>query len=588
MEVKCECPKSKVITITQNSEERQQQYQHPTIQHPRNDITSDNPLFWQHPICINDENLSRTIEYSSCKSDHKQNNPSNGESSKRTFKNSNMVSWRHPATACFAPCINTRRLNRSYSEQKMRCLLTTTIAFCLGISVGALLPFFFPPVENLTSSTSSSLSSTNTLKVIPAEPLVSLRVESLLTPQYHKLVAPSLVNSDRPFRSETQNISVHSPVTFVDNSFDNVHDTNKLEVDSSVKTTAVEATSGDGGAGVQLVNGIFWSDWVEKLLPRGFSEEDIANWKWQSWNGSVTNVEAGCGRMQNRLITYGNGKKACCRYRQNFDQIQGEIFSFYLSQLLGIKNLAPSALDVIDSKNPRWNSVRDELQSAQWVDDRPVVLTQFVNNLSPAYIPNLLRSSTRRVHPPDLPSPQLLFQLSQQQSGQQNLSDYIDKGVFEEVSDLAQWSDLIVFDYLTANLDRMVNNLYNLQWNPSMMEAPAHNLAKDTSTGLLVFLDNESGLLHGYRLLDKYEHYHRLMLDSLCVFRKSTAEAIRRLRSYGKLQPLFKSMLSQFKKSQLLPMIPDKSIKVLNQRIDTVYRQIQKCQSLYSSSRTRK
>jgi four-jointed box protein 1 len=154
-----------------------------------------------------------------------------------------------------------------------------------------------------------------------------------------------------------------------------------------------------------------------------------------------------------------------------------------------------------------------------------------------------------------------------------------------ELVELAQWSDLIVFDYLTANLDRVVNNLYNLQWNPAMMDAPAHNLAREPNSGLLVFFDNESGLLHGYRLLGKYEAYHGALLGALCVFRRSTADAIKRLHSDKNvghlLQARFDASEPEFR--DFLPSLPDKSIKILNERIDRVYEQIRRCERQYSA-----
>lgn len=154
-----------------------------------------------------------------------------------------------------------------------------------------------------------------------------------------------------------------------------------------------------------------------------------------------------------------------------------------------------------------------------------------------------------------------------------------------ELVELAQWSDLIVFDYLTANLDRVVNNLYNLQWNPAMMDAPAHNLAREPNSGLLVFFDNESGLLHGYRLLGKYEAYHGALLGALCVFRRSTADAIKRLhndKNVGHLlQARFDASEPEFR--DFLPSLPDKSVKILNERIDRVYEQIEQCERQYSA-----
>ncbi|ALC42387.1 fj [Drosophila busckii] len=111
------------------------------------------------------------------------------------------------------------------------------------------------------------------------------------------------------------------------------------------------------------------------------------------------------------------------------------------------------------------------------------------------------------------------------------------------------------------------------------MAAPAHNLARQRQSQLLVFLDNESGLLHGYRLLKKYEAYHSLLLDNLCVFRRPTVDALRRLRAEGagrQLRELFQRSTSAGVRD-VLPSLPDKSIKILAERIDRVLSQVQKC-----------
>ena len=307
-----------------------------------------------------------------------------------------------------------------------------------------------------------------------------------------------------------------------------------------------------------LIHGVYWGRTVEEALPPGFEEGEAESWRRFARKTPVVKVEEGCGRMQNRLLTFEDGTRSCCRYRQNTDQIQGELFSFYLGRLLGLRNLAPSSLALVRLRDPLWSRVRPQLSLAQWNEERAVVLTRFVPALEPAHIPTSLRTSTRRLHPPDI----------------RDASDVVE---------LAQWSDLIVFDYLTANLDRVVNNLYNLQWNPAMMDAPAHNLAREPSSGLLVFFDNESGLLHGYRLLDKYEHYHGALLEALCVFRKSTSDVIKRLhrdKNVGfLLQSRFEQSDPEFR--EFLPSLPDKSIKILNERIARVHEQIQQCERLY-------
>jgi four-jointed box protein 1 len=100
-----------------------------------------------------------------------------------------------------------------------------------------------------------------------------------------------------------------------------------------------------------------------------------------------------------------------------------------------------------------------------------------------------------------------------------------------------------------------------------------------------VFLDNESGLLHGYRLLDKYETYHRSLLDSLCIFRRSTVESLLQLQSKKNVGNLLRHMFETRDQSlvDFLPFLPEKSIKTLNYRIDQVLDQVTKCQSLYGS-----
>lgn len=308
-----------------------------------------------------------------------------------------------------------------------------------------------------------------------------------------------------------------------------------------------------------MVRGIFWAGPAERLVARGFSSSDVSRWRATARRSTVRAVREGCGRMQNRLIVFDSGTMSCARYRQNNDQIQGELFSFYLARELGVTNLPPAVLTRAAGKS--WDFVRSNLELAQWRSDRPVVLTKFVDDLVPTNIPVEFRSpTTRRLHPPDV----------------------VNK-TNAEIQELVQWSDLIVFDYLTANLDRIVNNMFNLQWNPEMMNSPAHNLARRESTGLLVFLDNESGLVHGYRLLDKYELYHRSLLDALCVFRKATADAVARL---SRDRDIGRRLFSAFNSSDpgmdnYLPFLPERSVKILNKRFAQVNSQVQRCKDKY-------
>lgn len=401
------------------------------------------------------------------------------------------------------------------SPYRTLCILTAGLAFILGLVVGVMIPLYVLP-----------------------RGVASSRLN---------------VNTSRPTESQRRNNYIKAATEFPSVSF----------VANSVAPVAAVRPSVDTGGLLQ--EGVYWGRRVEDAMPAGFEESEAESWRRFARKTPVVKVEEGCGRMQNRLLTFEGGTRSCCRYRQNTDQIQGELFSFYLGRLLGLRNLAPSSLALVRLRDPLWSRVRPQLSLAQWNEERTVVLTRFVPSLEPAHIPVSLRTSGRRLHPPDV-----MFSKHRTTS---------------ELVELAQWSDLIVFDYLTANLDRVVNNLYNLQWNPAMMDAPAHNLAREPNSGLLVFFDNESGLLHGYRLLGKYEAYHGALLGALCVFRRSTADAIKRLHSDKNvghlLQARFDASEPEFR--DFLPSLPDKSIKILNERIDRVYEQIERCERQYSA-----
>jgi four-jointed box protein 1 len=351
---------------------------------------------------------------------------------------------------------------------------------------------------------------------------------------------------------------------------------------------------------------IYWGQTVENRLPSGFSKRDTEDWQnYLEMNSTeIVKIEQGCGRMQNRLVTFSDGNKACVRYRQNTDQIQGELFSFYLGRLLNITNLAPSTAAVINWDSKLWSQVREHITESQWKTSRPVVLTKWIPDLEPSGIPEPFRPLERHLNREDIrnltmddgamkPTQILIDRLKPKYNADnqnakrlwQKRKIVLTDRMLARFIELAQWSDLIIFDYLIANLDRVVNNLYNFQWNADIMAAPAHNLAKQVDSQLLVFLDNESGLLHGYRLLKKYEAYHGLLLDNLCVFRKATVDALKFLRDNNPGERLneFFERTTTSNVRDVLPPLPEKSIKILMDRIDRVLQQVQKCQDNYSN-----
>jgi|694.fasta_scaffold107779_3 four-jointed box protein 1 len=474
---------------------------------------------------------------------------------------------------------------------KWLCFLTTCLAFALGVGVGvALLPVLYGSSPFVNEINNNSTAVMTPWSIVPdSSPTIAdgpLNLTSKGNTSSIPVRMSPLKMKAHLTKKEKERQSTRRKTLDLKSNLTDVNSTTEEEDAAAAATvdvvsfvqpqtawTSLPAANEDGRSLTttvlgEAVKGIFWSQEVEDSLPTGFDELNAKEWRDFSHQSSVQRVEEGCGRMQNRLVTFENGRQSCCRYRQNYDQIQGEIFSFYLSRLLGLRNLPPSSVGLVRPRERQWMNVQSSLSQAQWTENRPVVHTQFLNDLEPAYIPVQFRGRDRHLNPLDVQH--------------HRLQEKVDRS---ELITLAQWSDLLIFDYLTANLDRMVNNLYNMQWNPAMMDSPAHNLARDSRTGLLVFLDNESGLLHGYRLLDKYDIYHKNLLESLCVFRRTTVESLRQLQSQKNVGHLLRDMLKTRDQSvvDFLPFLPEKSIKTLNYRIEQVLDQVAKCQSLYGS-----
>ncbi|KAH1018401.1 extracellular serine/threonine protein kinase four-jointed [Dendroctonus ponderosae] len=426
-----------------------------------------------------------------------------------------------------------RDFRQKIPAYKNLCLISAIFAFSVGLTIGILIPLMY--FNNYYSAKNSSTTSQEDEAINSSAIIRTI----FLNNSY------GYVNSSKP-------LNVYPTVSFVE----------------SPRSNALLSDNG------YIDDGIYWSQKVERALPEGYRGQKHTIWSDYLDKAVAIRLENGCGRMQNRLVTFQDGLKGCVRYRQNTDQIQGELFSFYLAQILKLPNLAPSAVSIVDLSAPLWSNLHNEIASAQWSSNRPIVLTQFISNLNSANIPPVFKPLERHLNKFDV------MNMTKNPLVDQN-------DLLKNLVELAQWSDLIIFDYLTANLDRIVNNLYNYQWNVNIMDAPAHNLARKSDSELLVFLDNESGLLHGYRLLKKYEIYHSILLDNLCVFRRQTADIIKKLKTELNIGTLLRDMFEKQNSASvkdILPTLPDKSVKILNERIDRVYGQVIKCESIFSDT----
>lgn len=177
--------------------------------------------------------------------------------------------------------------------------------------------------------------------------------------------------------------------------------------------------------------------------------------------------------------------------------------------------------------SPQWSSVRSALSSeAGWAGDATVALIQWVPSLTRGRMPAVLRDTLTRMSDDDQEGGHDggLAPLGPRRSSELRELEP------EQLAELAQWSDLVVFDYLTGNYDRVASmqDGADKEGRPSVLRETVHNLAVSEETGSLWLLDNESAFLSAYSLLyaedprgngARFRGFHRRMLRTMCIFR---------------------------------------------------------------------
>ena len=287
-----------------------------------------------------------------------------------------------------------------------------------------------------------------------------------------------------------------------------------------------------------------------------------------------------CGQQagQNRFVRFLGGLEGCARYREPHSHlVLGELMSFYLARLLGITSVPAVVLSRLEPDNPVWSSALQDVERAGWKLGSTVALIQWVEDqdLAGTNMPDLLRRALldRRT-----------LELSQSEL------------TVGQAGELAQWSDLLVFDYLTANYDRVAAMLEaaEREGRPEVLSEPVHNLLTSRQTGRLWLIDNEAGLLDGYSLLystseeeaaqaERLQQLQEDSLHTLCVFKRSTVAAVFALYKSGdaasmlgqfiaRNEPLYQEML------QHLPGQQEVWQQHFQQRIEEVWIWMKQCQ----------
>ncbi|KAG0728500.1 Four-jointed box protein 1 [Chionoecetes opilio] len=299
--------------------------------------------------------------------------------------------------------------------------------------------------------------------------------------------------------------------------------------------------------GVEVVrDGILFSGEVEaKLKDPGMSDEEVGRLLWQVRSRQVVELRDPswdrCGRPKNQWVKFTGGVAACARYsyfivRCLVRQVEegqltkhypphrypddhlllGEVLSFYLARLLRVERVLPATLARPD--HPRWAAAAPQMEHAGWGAAPVVVLTPWLPDLVRDHMPAaLLHALTTNT----------TLGVAAEVEGNTRPSSLREASEGELVR-LLQWSDLLLFDYLTANYDRVAYMLDATEGEgrPEVLAGTVHNLVRNRDTGALWLLDNESGLVDGYSLLynggdpaqaSRFSAFHRHLLQSMCV-----------------------------------------------------------------------
>nr|XP_045581769.1 extracellular serine/threonine protein kinase four-jointed-like isoform X1 [Procambarus clarkii] len=353
-----------------------------------------------------------------------------------------------------------------------------------------------------------------------------------------------------------------------------------------------------------IEEGVIFSRAVEALLQEaGMSDGAVGEVQEQLRSREVKGLQEPtwerCGRPKNQWVELGGNTAACARYRYPDDYLLlGEVLSFYLARLLGVGHVPPVVLS--EPSTPRWAPVTSKMALAGWGDAPVVVLTPWIEGLVRDHMPSILldiilknstlsileeaaTTTTTEASPQPSENPHKLYKVARVTeqksqagggSGEQaegsrrevRGSQALKQASERDLARLLQWSDLLVFDYLTGNYDRVayMQDAADKERRPQILTTTIHNLVRSEKTDAIWLLDNESGLMDAYTLLygaadsaqsSRFSAFHTRMLESLCVFRRSTMEAVLGLAH----QPQPHTLLVEFAKTHepLFGKLPD-------------------------------
>ncbi|XP_059175527.1 four-jointed box protein 1-like [Physella acuta] len=347
-----------------------------------------------------------------------------------------------------------------------------------------------------------------------------------------------------------------------------------------------------------VVEGMFWSEEVEKLIPAGVSESQADEWLIKSRKLPVKHIEPAewdkCGRQNNAFAILDDGTEMCVRYRSpRHKLLLGEALSYWLARYLHMDCVPPVSISQVNSS--QWSNQTSHFRELGWSRDELVALIMWIDEIDNQ---NLIRSQVRmpplllhayKTHAP-LDSHTLVTHLKN--LTHRPTAEGVSSNLVGALIALAQWGSMIILDYITGNYDRVASMQDGAEkekkW--TIIEEPIRNLRRSKYEQIKLWLiDNESGLLDGYELMyhgssngRRFYEFHEAMLKTMCIFQRRTVSGLYRLykhRSPYKLLENFAvrgdSAVSKLKKDSSYKLFE----RVFAKRVKSVLGWIRECET---------
>ncbi|CAE1269915.1 FJX1 [Acanthosepion pharaonis] len=146
-----------------------------------------------------------------------------------------------------------------------------------------------------------------------------------------------------------------------------------------------------------------------------------------------------CGRPKNGFVILDDGSYMCARYRDPHSKLVfGEVLSFYLSRLLGLDNIPVVSLSQVNHSLLQWKGI--DFNRLKWKEGNLVALIQWIPGIS-----------TVRSH---VKMPEAIYNAYLQKEPLTGANLNLMKLNDTAISDIVQWGNMLIFDYLTGNYDR--------------------------------------------------------------------------------------------------------------------------------------